>query len=338
MDDPAVRALFFADPENFLANYPGKVIFDEAQKTPELFDYIKIIVDEHRADYGRFILSGSSQFSLLSNVTESLAGRAGMLTLLPFERSEVPPDKQKQLIFEGAYPELVMRDFKLSDKWYRSYIKTYISRDVKDIKDIGNTRDFNRCLKLLAHRAGQTLNIAGLASDLGVSQPTVRSWISVLEASYIIFLLPPFYKNYGKRVVKSPKIYFYDTGLLSYLNGIQRGNIAKNPEMAGHIFENYIISECNKIIEHADLDLQMYHYRTSHGVEIDLILDDGATQTFIEIKSSMTFKSEYIKNMRKICDDVSKYVVYQGDTMTRGEELNVLNFNDFLLERLSRIE
>ena len=330
MDDIPTKELFLTDPVLFLKNYNNKVIFDEAQKTPELFDYIKIAVDKNRSSYGQFILSGSSQFTLTKKINESLAGRAGMLSLLPFEFSEAPDIVQQKLLWGGSYPELILRDFSLSDHWYRSYIETYISRDVKDISKIGNVRDFSRCLHLLAGRVGQTLNISTLARDLGVSQPTLKHWISILEASYIIFLLPPYYNNFGKRIIKSPKIYFYDNGLLTYLNKIHSEKLLENSSIKGEVFENFIISEYMKKIAHSGLNEQLYFLRTNHGVEIDLIIDNGETKTFIEIKSSMTFKQEYLQNMQRISPDIEKKIIYKGKDMLMQKELEILNYQTFL--------
>ena len=330
MDDIATRELFNADPILFMKKFNDKVIFDEAQKTPALFDYIKMLVDEDRNNYGQFILTGSSQFTLTKNIRESLAGRAGLLTLLPFEFSEVPNTKKGTLIWGGSYPELVLRGGTFSAHWYRSYIETYINRDVKDISKIGNTRDFSRCLQLIAARAGQTLNISTLANELGIRQATVRHWISILEASYIIFLLPPFYNNFGKRIIKSPKIYFYDTGLLTYLNKIHSKELLENSKMKGEVFENFIIAEYMKEIAHSGLNEQLYFLRTNHGVEIDLIIDHGETQTFMEIKSSMTFKKEYIQNMQTISSENNKLVVYKGKDMIMDKSLKILNYQTFL--------
>lgn len=330
MDDISTREFFNTDPVLFMESFKGKVIFDEAQKTPELFEYIKMKVDEDRNKYGQFILSGSSQFTLTKNIRETLAGRVGMLTLLPFEFSEIPEKNRKELIWAGSYPELVLRKFSLSEHWYHSYIETYINRDVKDISNIGNVRDFSRCLRLLAARAGQMINISTLARDLGISQPTVKHWISILETSYIIFLLPPFYKNFGKRIIKSPKIYFYDTGLITYLNKIHSEELLEHSSMKGEVFENFIIAEYMKMIAHSGRNEQLYFLRTNHGVEIDLIVDHGATYSFIEIKSSMTFKKEYILNMEKISPKNNKQLIYKGKNMIMKDELKILNYMTFL--------
>lgn len=203
-----------------METYKDKVIFDEAQKAPELFELVKIAVDKDRARSGKFVLTGSRQFSLLQKISESLAGRIGLLTLLPFQYAELPAQWQDEAIYRGSYPEIVQGAYVAANEWYSSYIETYIHKDLRDIKDIGNLRDFRRLLNLLAVNTGSMLNMSSFARDLGVSVPTIKTWISALEASYIVFLLPPYYQNFGKRIVKSPKIYFYDTGMVAYLSGI----------------------------------------------------------------------------------------------------------------------
>jgi predicted AAA+ superfamily ATPase len=170
-------------------------------------------------NYGKFVLTGSSQFAFLKGVSESLAGRIGLLKLLPLEFQEVPSRKRKRSIALGSYPELVTKNFIRSGNWYSSYLDTYLTRDIRTLREIGDMRDFRRCITLLAARAGQILNMSDLSRDIGVTVATIKKWISVLEASYIVFLLPPYYKNQGKRIIKSPKVYFYDTGLVSYLLG-----------------------------------------------------------------------------------------------------------------------
>lgn len=331
MDDVSTRKLFEADPVLFIRNYNNRVIFDEAQKTPELFEYIKMEVDKDRNNYGKFVLSGSSQFVLMSKINESLAGRAGMLTLLPFEFREVPDDKREKLTWSGSYPELVLRKFRGAKYWYNSYIETYIKKDLSDISKIANMRDFSRCLHLLAGRVGQTLNLSKSASELGISQPTLKNWISILEASYIIFLLPPFFNNFGKRIIKSPKIYFYDTGLLTYLNNIHSEALLESSDIKGEIFENFIISEYKKKIFHSALNEQLYYIRTNHGTEVDLIVDKGQNQTLIEIKSSMTFKPEFLQNMQKLSGQSNKVVVYKGKNMTEyDEKVKIINYKTFL--------
>lgn len=303
---------FSLDPEKFMNIYQNKIIFDEVQNVPELFNYIKIAVDNDRQNYGKFILTGSSQFAFLKKVSESLAGRIGLLTLLPFQYSEMPKKSRKKSIFRGSYPELVNRDYQSSNPWYSSYINTYLSRDVRTLSNIVDMRDFQRLISLLAANTSQTLNMSQYANDLGVSVQTIKNWISVLEASYIIFLLPPFYKNYGKRITKRPKIFFYDTGLVSYLTGISTQELYEKGPMAGSIFENYVISEVLKQEIHGDTNSKLYYYRTTSG-EVDLIIDRKTHKEFIEIRSSATFRPQMIAAVEQLTKKTDKgYLLYNG--------------------------
>jgi predicted AAA+ superfamily ATPase len=288
-DDPKHRLSFYDDPEGFLSAQKKHVIFDEVQYVPEIFNYIKMIVDESRLDYGHFILTGSSQFQFLRHATESLAGRIGLLSLLPFQYAEMPESLRQDSIYQGSYPELVMREYKESALWYAAYLETYLSKDVRAILNIGDMRDFHRFLQLLAAHVGQLFDMSIYARDLGVSVPTIKRWLSVLEASYIVFTLPAYYENYGKRITKSPKIYFYDTGLVSYLTGISSFAQYDQGPLGGSLFENYIVSDIVKRELHASTHNSMYYFRTQDKAEIDLIIDRKTSKSFIEIKKSATF-------------------------------------------------
>ena len=332
-DSPTTVAEFRDDPERFMRINGDKVIFDEAQKAPEIFTYVKIAVDNDREKYGKFILSGSSQFTLMKKITESLAGRIGLLTLLPMQFSEIPLNLHEESIFKGGYPELVKRDYNFRNEWYQAYINTYLEKDLRSISDIGNIRDFFRLIKLLAARCSQMINFSELASELGVAVNTVKHWLSVLEASYIIFFLPPFFDNLGKRIVKSPKLYFYDTGLVSFLTGIDTEGQFENSLLTGPLFENYIVSEVKKIIEHKKLFFNLYYYRTAAGVEIDLIVDKNQSQEWIEIKTSETFQTKFINSIErtKSPEEIGK-LVYRGLTKAGADGIGILNYKDFLQE------
>ena len=236
-DDLNVVDRFHTDPERFMEVNSDKVIFDEVQRVPEIFHYVKLIVDNNRDDYGKFIMTGSSQFAFMKRVSESLAGRIGLLTLLPFQFSEMPAGLRDQSLYQGGYPELVGRKYRGAYNWYSSYLDTYLTRDVRDISEIGDIRDFRRFIQMLATRVAQLLNMSEIARAIGVSVPTIKKWVSVLEASYIVFLLPPFHKNLGKRLIKSPKAYFYDTGLVSYLTGIRTKQLFEKGLMYGALFK-----------------------------------------------------------------------------------------------------
>lgn len=325
-------AMFEEDPTGFLSQYSHHVIFDEVQFVPKLFNAIKVAVDQDRLKYGRFVMTGSSQFSFLKNVSESLAGRIGLLTQLPLQFSEMPDHLRKTSIYQGGYPELVLRDYRDASLWYAAYFDTYLMKDVRALAQIGDIRDFRKLMQLLAANVSHLLDYSEYAKEIGVTVPTIKHWISVLEASYIIFLLPPYYKNFGKRITKSPKIYFYDTGMISYFTGIQSYELYNQGPLAGAIFENYMVSEIVKKIKHAASQTEIYYLRTQDKAEIDLIVDDKTKRDFIEIKKSetyttkmsMTLKHFHEKNCRRI-------VLYNGETMQHGET-HILHYSDYLLE------
>ncbi|MCK4869678.1 MAG: ATP-binding protein [Gammaproteobacteria bacterium] len=323
--------MFYDDPNRFMSNYADRVVFDEVQNVPEIFSYIKVAIDNDRQNYGKYVLTGSSQFSLMKKITESLAGRIGLLTLLPLQYSEMPQVAQKESVFRGSFPEVVLNQFKSWAPWCSSYISTYLEKDVRGLHNIGDLRDFRRFLGLLAANTAQQLNMSRYANDLGVAVSTIKNWLSVLEASYVVFLLPPYYKNYGKRVVKSPKIYFYDVGLVSYLTGITSNDLFEHGPMAGAIFENYIIAEIMKRELHAVSGSELYYYRTSNQEEIDLIIDRKVNKELIEIKFSQTFRPKMAKELEKFLEpgDVG-YLLYNGKQQPFADNIRVLNYQDYL--------
>lgn len=331
-DDEKNIVLFEEDPVGFVEQYQKNTIFDEVQFVPKLFNYIKIAVDQDRMNYGRFVLTGSSQFGFLKNVSESLAGRIGLMTLLPLQYAEMPKAMTQESIYQGAYPELVLRSYRDADLWYSSYLDTYLTKDVRTLMQIGDIRDFRRLIQLLAANVSQQLDMTKYASDIGVSVSTIKRWISVLEASYVVFLLPPYYENFGKRIVKSPKIYFYDTGLISYLTGISSYEIYDKGPMAGSIFENYIVSEVAKKIKHHASNTDLYYFRTQDQLEIDLIVDRKQTKDFIEIKKTSTYKPKMSSAIRKYAGEKDrKIVLYNGQPLEHGE-VEVLPYSDYLSE------
>lgn len=332
-DDIQIRNFFIEDPIGFMEQYGNKVIFDEVQKAPEIFDMLKIAVDKNRK-YGRFIVTGSSQFKFIRHVTESLAGRIGLLSLLPFQLSEIPESLKKTSIYMGAYPEVVMRKYRSVKSWYSSYIDTYVNKDLRYISNIGNLRDFQRFLHLLAINTAQILNFSAYANDLGVSVPTIKSWVSVLEASYIVFLLPSYHKNYGKRIIKSPKVYFYDTGLVSYLTAVETQEQFTKGPMCGAIFENYIVAEIMKNHLHRKTDVELFYYRTSSGDEIDLIVDYKKRKDLIEIKHSSTSKTSMFETMKKIITaDDNGYLLYNGKEFPYAKNIKAINYQDYLQQK-----
>jgi hypothetical protein len=343
-DDPIICENFYNDPYAFMKKYSNKVIFDEAQKIPEIFNYVKIQIDNDRNSYGKYILTGSSQFSLLKQITESLAGRIGLLSLLPFQLHEMPSTYRSDQMLKGSYPELVLRAYKGSSQWYNSYIENYLQKDVRSLHNIGNLRDFQRFMLLLAGRVSQELNMSTLSRELGISVNTIKSWLSILEASYIIFLLPSYHKNFGKKIIKRPKLYFYDTGLICFLANITDSQMLNNGILAGPIFENYVIAEIQKAIIHTGLKNELYFFRTNYGLEIDIIWIDNTKREiqFIEIKNNSTPKSSMLKNIKtlmslekedKLFNTYKKkgLLLYKGSEQgSFAEDLEYYNYIDFL--------
>lgn len=332
-DDFHVSEHFHTDPVGFMNEYPNKIVFDEVQNVPEIFRHIKYAVDRDRRNYGKFVLTGSSQFAFLKGVSESLAGRIGLLTLLPLELSEVPKASRKRSVALGSYPELVLKKYAQSSNWYSSYLDTYLTRDIRTLRDIGDMRDFRRCITLLAARAGQILNMSDLSRDIGVTVATIKKWISVLEASYIVFLLPPYYMNQGKRIIKSPKIYFYDTGLVSYLLGIQDLTMFEQHQHYGNLFENHVISEIAKKEIHRNTHSELFYYRTSHGVEVDLLIDRRSSVEYVEIKSSKKYQPDMVKSILTLRTRNEKAVLlYQGKSLKTTNDIEILNYADYLMD------
>ena len=312
--------------------HANNVIFDEVQKVPELFNYIKIAVDKDRDSRGKFILTGSNQFAFSRKISESLAGRIGLLTLLPYQFFELPIYARAEAVYKGSYPELVNKHYALFTDWYSSYLSTYLNKDLNDMANIGNMRDFQRFIRLLAANAAQILNMSRFASDIGVDVKTIKRWISILEASYIIFLLPPYYCNLGKRIVKSPKLYFYDTGLIAFLTGVHTKELFIHGPMAGSIFENYVISEIAKRELHTKSHAELFYYRTQHGEEIDLIVDRKSFKELIEIKLTETYTAKMMKNIEQFAEKNDKgYLLYSGTAFPYLENYQIMNYQDYLL-------
>jgi predicted AAA+ superfamily ATPase len=322
---------FHRDPEGFMDRYYEKTIFDEVQYVPEIFRYVKIRVDEKRNVKGNFILTGSSQFSFIKNVTESLAGRIGLLSLLPFEYSELRQRYRDISLYMGSYPELSQLNYKDTDLWYSSYVNTYIERDLRSLQNIGDLRDFSVFMKLLAARTAQFLNLSELSKEIGVAVNTIKRWVSALEASYVIFLLPPYYRNPGKRLIKRPKVYFYDTGVVSFLTGLNEKRIIERSPLAGSFFENYIISEILKRRIHAGLNANLYFMKTSNGVEVDVIIEDKNNIQFIEIKNTSTFRTKIIRNIELLKPgEADGVLIYKGKNMEYKKSYHIVNYKNYL--------
>lgn len=329
-DDYKMVNFFEEDPEKFMAIYDKYVIFDEVQKVPRLFNYIKIAVDQDRETPGKFVLTGSSQFQFTRGVSESLAGRIGLLSLLPYQMTELPAKLIQESIFKGTYPELVNKHYSLFQDWYSAYLDTYLKKDVSALAHVGDSREFRRLIQLLAANTSQILNMSTYAHDLGVDVKTIKRWISILEASYIIFLLPPYYQNFGKRVVKSPKIYFYDTGLVSYLAGIESYQQFSQGPMAGSLFENYVIADIYKKELHMKSHAELYYYRTSKGLEVDLIIDRKTRRDFIEIKLNSTLNFRWLKPIEELKTGEDRGILlYPGKSQAYTNSIHVMNYLDY---------
>ena len=332
-DDFHITQEYHADPSAFMAKYNDAVVFDEVQIVPDIFRHIKLAVDKDRQRYGKFILTGSSQFAFMKYVSESLAGRIGLLSLLPFQYPELPQSKRKSSLVFGGYPELVMRNYSESKGWYSSYLETYLSRDVRSLSNIGDIREFRQCIALLADRVGQIVSYSDLSRDIGVSVPTIKQWISVLEASYIIFLVRPYFKNYGKRIIKSPKVFFYDMGLVSYLLGIENPKMFEQHPHYGNLFENYVIAEIAKKEIHRNTHSELFYYRTNHGVEIDLLIDRRSSVEYVEVKSANKFQPDMIRGISTLLKGKEKAsVLYQGKSFSYSPNIEVKHFGDYLLK------
>jgi hypothetical protein len=330
LEDPDIRLIAETDPRGFLSNYPNGAILDEVQRTPKLFSYLQGIVDAKNQE-GMFILSGSQNFLLLESITQSLAGRAAILKLLPFSTKELATTEFKtlsinELIFNGFYPRLFDKKIDPAD-YYPNYIQTYLERDVKTLKNINDLNVFTRFLKLCAARIGSVLNYSSLANDCGISVNTVKSWISILEASYVLYLLPPYYKNLGKRVIKSPKMYFYDTGLACALLNIQAAQQVESHYLRGGLFENLVLIEILKYYFNQGKNAPCSFWQDQIGREIDLIIENTEGDiAAIEIKSGMTISSDYFKNFKyfeKSNDESVKaksYVIYAGSISLQTQD------------------
>lgn len=324
-----------ADPRSFLHLDSGqKIIIDEIQKLPDLFSYIQVEVDEQKIS-GQFIITGSQQFELSEKISQSLAGRVANFTLLPFAISEIGKiPTYENLAINGFYPRIYDRPIPAKD-YYRDYLSTYVERDIRQIKNIGDLSSFQRFLQLVAGRVGQIVNLSSLASDTGVSHRTIESWLSVLEASYIIFRLQPYFQNFGKRVIKSPKLYFYDTGLLCYLLGINSPDELNTHFATGHIFEDMIIADCLKKTFNERSSHKLYFFRDNNGLEVDLVINRGGVQTGVEIKSGKTLDSEMLANLnswQKINSHADKtgYLIYNGEIEQKVGNNKVVNWKSFV--------
>jgi len=336
LEEPDIRQIALTDARGFLTNYPNGAILDEIQNTPDLFSYIQKLVDENRNI--QFILTGSSNFLLMEKISQTLAGRTAVLHLLPLSFAELKPDagQYENLIFKGQYPRIYDRDLAPTD-FYPAYIQTYVEKDVRLMKNIGDINSFIQFTQLCAGRIGQLLNYASLASDAGISPNTAKAWLSILESSYILYRLQPYHRNFNKRLVKSPKLYFYDTGIACSLLGIREEKQVNLHYLKGGLFENLIINEFIKRNFHRGENRLPYFWQDNHGKEIDCLLVNGDKITPVEIKSGKTMSTSYFDNLQywrqlTAVPEDQGYVVYGGEQFMQSSAGYFISWRE--LERI----
>ncbi len=332
LEDPDTRRLAEQDPRAFFAQYPAPMIIDEVQRVPELLSYIQVLADE-TSERGQYILTGSHQLSLRQAVSQSLAGRTALLELLPLSMGELSAAgvelSRDEYIFQGFYPRIYSEGTTPSIL-YRNYLRTYVERDVRQILNIKDLSLFEQFIRLLAGRTGQVLNLHSLGNDIGVTNKTLKEWLSVLEASFIVFRLPPYFENFGKRIIKSPKIYFTDTGLLCYLLGIETPKQIMRDRAFGQLFENLVVIEALKSRYNQGKQPNLYFFRDNNRHEVDLIFKKGRILHPIEIKAAMTWNSEFLKGINHFQRTVpiagKGTVIYSGEMQPKLETAEVIHF------------
>lgn len=352
LEDPDNRAFAINDPRGFLNQFQNNVILDEVQRTPQIFSYIQGIVDQNDKN-GQFILTGSQNFLLMEKITQSLAGRCAILNLLPFSKAELTgqcllkPEELLQplssaektdfpdlfeMLFKGFYPRIHDKNLPPQD-WLANYYQTYIERDVRQLTNVGDVETFSKFVRLCAGRCGQLLNMASLAADCGLSVMTIKRWLSILQTSFITYLLRPYHENIGKRLIKSPKLYFLDTGLLCYLLGIRSAEQLRTHSSRGAVFESWVLSELLKNQFNHGLAADIHFWRDSLGYEIDFMFPSNKGLILIEAKSGQTFSDDFAKGIvyrkKLITNEVSPAViVYAGQESFTRENLRVASWRD----------
>jgi predicted AAA+ superfamily ATPase len=334
LEFPDIRQLAEDDPRAFFNRYKTPLIIDEIQRVPQLLSYIQGMVDEEKEN-GMFLLTGIQEFLLNDTLSQSLAGRNALLSLLPLSIEELKESHisftRDELIYKGFLPK-IYSESQNPTRTYRNYLQTYIDRDLKQITQINNLSEFETFLRLLAGRTGQLLNLSALSNDIGISSTTLKSWLNILEASYIVYKIYPYFENFGKRLIKSPKVYFTDIGLVSYLIGIDNVNQVSRDPLVGGLFENMIVMEAIKNRLNLGYDHQLYFYRDNKKNAVDLIYKKQNQLIPIEIKSAMTFNKNFAKGIhyfQKITNKASKgFVIYSGELVFESDDYSVLNFEN----------
>lgn len=340
-ENSGIRQIAYEDPISFVGQYKKGAIFDEVQLVPEIFSALQLLIDEDRFNNHnnrKFILTGSSNFALLPNLRQSLAGRTGILTLLPFSLHELQEggfyNTVDEYIYLGGYPGIWDSDFNMKTDIMESYINTYVERDVRRIMEVKDLNKFTTFLKLCAARIGTELNRSSIAVELGVAVSTIENWLSILQTSYVLFLLKPWHSNINKRLTKSPKVYFYDTGLACMLLNIHdSNNIFLNP-MRGQLFENLVITNQMKKMLNFGIKDEIFFYRDKSGKEIDLLINTSEGLMAYEIKSGATYRPDYMSNIKyikKLFGDsiIKSGVIYTGETELKNSEEGIYNYLNF---------
>jgi hypothetical protein len=336
LENPDLREFATTDPNGFFKYYSGNLILDEIQQTPALFSYIQTLVDAS-GKMGQFILSGSQNFHLMQHITQSLAGRVALFKLLPFDFEELQQanlltDNYEEILVKGSYPAIF--DRALSSKvFYANYLQTYVEKDLKQLIDVRDLRQFRNFISLCAARSGQLVNLNSLGNECGISQPTAKAWLSVLESSYIVFLLQPYHVNFNKRIVKTPKLYFYDTGLLCHLLKITNPQSIQLHPLKGSLFENLIVAEAFKQNDHKYLHADFCFWRDASGNEVDLLVEHNDKLSIVEIKASSTIKNEHFKGLNYFgalegSNVKSKNLIYTGALNQKRSQLNVVSWKE----------
>ena len=320
LEHPETRSLAKQDPKALFAEYSGPTILDEIQRVPELLSYIQVIVDEERRN-GRFVLTGSHQFAIREAIAQSLAGRTAILALYPFSIAELGAGAQELTAWEHAHRGFLPRVHDQNQRpstAYANYYQTYVERDIRQLVNVKDLDLFGRFMRLLAGRVGQCLDRSSLARDVGASAKTIGHWLSVLEASFLVFRLPPYFENFGKRVVKSSKYYFVDTGLLCHLLGITSPEQVSRDPLVGAIFENLVVGEVFKAQANKGQRPELYFFRNSNGMEVDLLIPRGGGFDAVEIKSAATWRQNLLSGLNRIESITgkvrSRYLIYRGDS------------------------
>lgn len=334
LENPDTRSFAEKDPRRFLSQFPDGAILDEVQRVPDLFSYLQEILDDTKKK-GLFILTGSNNFTMQGNISQTLAGRIGFINLLPLSFNELKNTRFKsfdenKFMLHGGYPAVYDEKHNPSD-WYMSYIRTYVERDVRQLKNIGMLYSFEKFMRLCAARTGQELNMSNLSIEAGVDVKTIQSWLGILENSFIIFLLRPHFKNFNKRVVKRPKLYFYDTGLACALLGIHTAKELSLNMYRGHLFESMVISEILKTRFNNALPSDLYYWRDNSGHEIDIIIDRAGHLFPVEIKSTQTPMEHLFGNIQfwnSLSKNKGGAVIYSGKSQDRSKHFKFINWKD----------